>query len=198
MVDAGQRLLGICTNRDLRFIPVAEWAATKVADVMTTELFTAPASSLIPLPAELPDEAAAQLVAMPFSAVSLLEHLDLARRQPGRHGLVLRHERHAGVDAAVPARVVALDQHASLVDADHAGEGPHQRGLAGAVRSEQSRDPGAERAAEVGERHLRPEPHRDVVDLDGRVDGEGRVGGEGRRRRRQDRRIERRHRSTQR
>ena len=41
------------------------------------ELFTAPASSLIPLPAELPDEAAAQLVAMPFSAVSLLEHLDL-------------------------------------------------------------------------------------------------------------------------
>ena len=42
------------------------------------ELFTAPASSLIPLPAELPDEAAAQLVAMPFSAVSLLEHLDLA------------------------------------------------------------------------------------------------------------------------
>ena len=42
------------------------------------ELFTAPAAALIPLPAELPDEAAAQLVAMPFSAVSLLEHLDLA------------------------------------------------------------------------------------------------------------------------
>ena len=42
------------------------------------ELFTAPASSLIPVPAELPDESAAQLVAMPFSAVSLLEHLDLA------------------------------------------------------------------------------------------------------------------------
>ncbi|MEE1619438.1 zinc-binding dehydrogenase [Brachybacterium sp. J153] len=42
------------------------------------ELVTARASSLIPLPAELPDESAAQLVAMPFSAVSLLEHLDLA------------------------------------------------------------------------------------------------------------------------
>ena len=42
------------------------------------ELFTAPASSLVPVPAELPDESAAQLVAMPFSAVSLLEHLDLA------------------------------------------------------------------------------------------------------------------------
>src|SRR5699024_5126182 len=42
VVAEDQRLLGICTNRDLRFIPVAEWAATKVADVMTTELFTAP------------------------------------------------------------------------------------------------------------------------------------------------------------
>ena len=43
------------------------------------ELFTAPAASLIPLPEQLPDEAAAQLVAMPFSAVSLLEHLGLER-----------------------------------------------------------------------------------------------------------------------
>lgn len=43
------------------------------------ELFTAPAASLIPLPEQLHDEAAAQLVAMPFSAVSLLEHLGLER-----------------------------------------------------------------------------------------------------------------------
>jgi IMP dehydrogenase len=42
VVGEDRRLLGICTNRDLRFIPVAEWASTKVADVMTTELFTAP------------------------------------------------------------------------------------------------------------------------------------------------------------
>ncbi|MDN5901186.1 MAG: zinc-binding dehydrogenase [Brachybacterium sp.] len=42
------------------------------------ELFIAPADALLPLPAELPDDAAAQLVAMPFSAVALLEHLDLA------------------------------------------------------------------------------------------------------------------------
>ena len=51
-------------------------AATAVPGTWS-ELFTAPAASLIPLPAELPDEAAAQLVAMPFSAVSLLEHLGL-------------------------------------------------------------------------------------------------------------------------
>ncbi|MFE5776563.1 IMP dehydrogenase [Brachybacterium sp. NPDC056505] len=42
VVDADERLLGICTNRDLRFIPVADWAGTRVRDVMTTELFTAP------------------------------------------------------------------------------------------------------------------------------------------------------------
>src|SRR5690625_4053088 len=42
VVDPEDRLLGICTNRDLRFIPVADWAGTRVRDVMTTELFTAP------------------------------------------------------------------------------------------------------------------------------------------------------------
>ena len=35
VVDEGERLLGIVTNRDLRFTPVAEWATTLVSDVMT-------------------------------------------------------------------------------------------------------------------------------------------------------------------
>ncbi|GHJ61125.1 inosine-5'-monophosphate dehydrogenase [Nocardioides sp. OK12] len=35
VVDADQRLLGIITNRDLRFTPVAEWATLKVEEVMT-------------------------------------------------------------------------------------------------------------------------------------------------------------------
>ncbi|MFC0675280.1 IMP dehydrogenase [Brachybacterium hainanense] len=43
VVDDGGVLLGICTNRDLRFIPVAEWSSTRVGDVMTSQpLFTAP------------------------------------------------------------------------------------------------------------------------------------------------------------
>jgi IMP dehydrogenase len=43
VVDAQQRLLGIITNRDLRFVPVAEWASTKVDEVMTPmPLITAP------------------------------------------------------------------------------------------------------------------------------------------------------------
>nr|NLD39720.1 CBS domain-containing protein [Actinomycetales bacterium] len=35
VVDEQDRLLGICTNRDLRFTPVAEWPTTLVRDVMT-------------------------------------------------------------------------------------------------------------------------------------------------------------------
>ena len=43
VVDEGNHLLGICTNRDLRFTPVDEWATTRVRDVMTSSpLFTAP------------------------------------------------------------------------------------------------------------------------------------------------------------
>ncbi len=37
VVDESGKLLGICTNRDLRFTPVAEWATTRVRDVMTSE-----------------------------------------------------------------------------------------------------------------------------------------------------------------
>ncbi|GAA1060106.1 zinc-binding dehydrogenase [Agromyces bracchium] len=44
------------------------------------EYFVAGAAGLIPVPDGMPDEAAAQLVSMPFSAVSLLHSLDL---QPG-------------------------------------------------------------------------------------------------------------------
>jgi IMP dehydrogenase len=43
VVDTDSRLLGIITNRDLRFTPVAEWATTKVDEVMTPmPLITAP------------------------------------------------------------------------------------------------------------------------------------------------------------
>jgi IMP dehydrogenase len=43
VVDESNTLLGIITNRDLRFVPVAEWASTKVNEVMTSEgLITGP------------------------------------------------------------------------------------------------------------------------------------------------------------
>ncbi|HEU4515036.1 MAG TPA: IMP dehydrogenase [Nocardioidaceae bacterium] len=43
VVEEDSTLIGIITNRDLRFLPVAEWATTRVADVMTKmPLVTAP------------------------------------------------------------------------------------------------------------------------------------------------------------
>ncbi len=43
VVDVENLLIGIITNRDLRFTPVAEWASTKVEEVMTPmPLITAP------------------------------------------------------------------------------------------------------------------------------------------------------------
>lgn len=45
VVDEHNKLLGICTNRDLRFTPVAQWETTLVRDVMTPmPLITAPES----------------------------------------------------------------------------------------------------------------------------------------------------------
>lgn len=45
VVDDDQHLIGIVTNRDLRFTPVAEWATTKVDDVMThAPLITGPST----------------------------------------------------------------------------------------------------------------------------------------------------------
>ncbi|MEI2712297.1 MAG: IMP dehydrogenase [Nocardioides sp.] len=44
VVDVDNRLIGIITNRDLRFTPVAEWATTKVDEMMTPmPLITGPA-----------------------------------------------------------------------------------------------------------------------------------------------------------
>jgi IMP dehydrogenase len=43
VVEEDDTLIGIITNRDLRFLPAAEWATTRVADVMTKmPLVTAP------------------------------------------------------------------------------------------------------------------------------------------------------------
>ena len=45
------------------------------------EYFTAPAAALLPLPDAIPDSAGAQLIAMPFSAISLLETLKVTEGQ---------------------------------------------------------------------------------------------------------------------
>ena len=96
------------------------------------EAFTAPAAALVPVPDGIPDEAAAQLISMPFSALSLVDSLGLgegglmvqnaangavgrlvaqfaAARGIGVIGLVRRAEGIAELAAQGIARVVATD-----------------------------------------------------------------------------------------
>ncbi|MCL1801569.1 MAG: IMP dehydrogenase, partial [Promicromonosporaceae bacterium] len=55
VVDETGLLLGVVTNRDLRFTPIADWDHTRVADVMTT-------SGLVTAPNGISREAATQIL----------------------------------------------------------------------------------------------------------------------------------------
>ena len=91
VVDADNRLLGIITNRDLRFTPVAEWATTKVDEVMTPmPLITGPVGICR-------DEATALLRQHKRERLPLVDDAGPARRPD--HGQGLREVR------AVPRRV---------------------------------------------------------------------------------------------
>ena len=99
----------------------------------------------------------------------------LAGGQAGRDGLVLRDQGDAPVDLAVGAGVTSVDPHPSRVHPDEAGDGPHERALAGAVGPEEARHARPERARQLGQGHLLPEPDRRLVDHDGGVGDEGGV-----------------------
>lgn len=55
VVDSQNRLIGIITNRDLRFTPLADWATTKVDDIMTRP-------PLVTGPTDIARDAAADLL----------------------------------------------------------------------------------------------------------------------------------------
>ncbi|WP_062520210.1 zinc-binding dehydrogenase [Demequina silvatica] len=59
-------------------LEVGQRVATGGTFGVWAEQFVAKAAALIPVPDGIPDDVAAQLVAMPFSAISLLDSLDLA------------------------------------------------------------------------------------------------------------------------
>ena len=64
---------------------------------------------------------------------------ELARGEAARHGFVLGYQRHAAVHLPVAPWIAAFDPHRALVDTDQPGDRPHERGLARAVRPEQTR-----------------------------------------------------------
>ncbi|MDN3495305.1 zinc-binding dehydrogenase [Planococcus sp. APC 4015] len=77
---AGSEALGVvdALGEGVDSLQVGQRVSTGGTVGVWAEHFTARAESLIPVPDGLPDEAAAQLVSMPFSAISLLEFLALS------------------------------------------------------------------------------------------------------------------------
>ena len=97
---------------------------------------------------------------------------ELTGREHARIGVLFRDEGDDALNLAARARVEPLDADGAGAQRQHPGDGPHERRLARAVRAEQARDPGAEGAGQLGQRHLRAEPHRRAVQDDRRLLGE--------------------------
>ncbi|MGN6198604.1 zinc-binding dehydrogenase [Humibacter sp.] len=76
---AGTEAVGIvdALGDDVEGIELGQRVATGGAFGAWAECVIAKAGALVPVPDGIPDEVAAQLVAMPFSAISLVEFLDL-------------------------------------------------------------------------------------------------------------------------
>ncbi len=72
---AGTEAVGIvdALGPEVDSLAVGQRVATGGSFGAWAEYVTTPAAGLVPVPDSVPDEAAAQLVAMPFSAISLLE-----------------------------------------------------------------------------------------------------------------------------
>ncbi|MEG2313746.1 zinc-binding dehydrogenase [Brevundimonas sp.] len=62
---------------DVSGISVGQRVAVAGVHESWAEYFLAPAGGLVPLPDAIPDEAASQLIAMPFSAITLLDFLNV-------------------------------------------------------------------------------------------------------------------------
>lgn len=74
----GSEAVGIvdALGPDATGVTVGQRVAVAGVHESWAEYFLAPAGGLIPLPDAIPDEAAAQLIAMPFSAITLLDFLN--------------------------------------------------------------------------------------------------------------------------
>lgn len=78
----GSEAVGIvdALGPDATGVSVGQRVAVAGVHESWAEYFLAPAGGLVPLPDAVPDEAAAQLIAMPFSAITLLDFLNV---EPG-------------------------------------------------------------------------------------------------------------------
>ncbi len=118
--QAGTEALGVvdAIGEGVDQLAVGQRVVTGGTFGVWSEYFVTRATGLIPVPDGLPDEAAAQLVSMPFSAISLLESLDLSEGdwliQNAANGAVGRMVAQLG--AARGLNVVGLVRRAAGVD----------------------------------------------------------------------------------
>ncbi|WP_271177940.1 zinc-binding dehydrogenase [Leifsonia poae] len=118
--QAGTEAVGVvdALGPDVDQLAVGQRVTTGGTFGVWAEYFVADAAGLIPVPDALPDEAAAQLVSMPFSALSLLHSLDLKEGdwliQNAANGAVGRMVAQLG--AARGINVVGLVRRAAGVD----------------------------------------------------------------------------------
>ncbi|WP_084130261.1 zinc-binding dehydrogenase [Demequina sp. NBRC 110055] len=77
---AGTEAVGVveAVGSDVANLQVGQRVASAGTFGVWAEQFVADAATLIPVPDSIPDEVAAQLVSMPFSAISLLDSLNLS------------------------------------------------------------------------------------------------------------------------
>lgn len=77
---AGTEAVGVveALGHGVEHLRVGQRVATGGSFGAWAELIVTPAAGLIPVPDAMPDEAAAQLVSMPFSAIALLDSLELS------------------------------------------------------------------------------------------------------------------------
>lgn len=77
---AGTEAVGVVEElgEGVQGLEVGQRVATGGSFGAWAELVVAPAAGLVPVPDGMPDEAAAQLISMPFSAIALLDSLDVS------------------------------------------------------------------------------------------------------------------------
>jgi NADPH2:quinone reductase len=77
---AGTEAVGVVEElgEGVQGLEVGQRVATGGSFGAWAELIVAPAAGLVPVPDGMPDEAAAQLISMPFSAIALLDSLDVS------------------------------------------------------------------------------------------------------------------------
>ncbi len=77
---AGTEAVGVveALGEGVEHLVIGQRVATGGSFGAWAELIVAPAAGLVPVPDEMPDEAAAQLVSMPFSAIALIDFLEVS------------------------------------------------------------------------------------------------------------------------